>query len=161
MYVDDIESQVVARQGKHNHEWTQIDANFWEHDRPGRCGVRLAPRSGKNDTNSNVFGGDANGDGRDDLPTESDFRAFASLRVHSRLATPLLDIHNWLTQVVDFPDFCRYFRPVFMDTFHAFFFAEKNSSRFCARRVFTKMGTFSLHQGNAHATICESYREDR
>ena len=76
MYVDDIEGQVVAGQVKHNHEWTQIGANSWERDRPGRCGVRLATRPAK--TDGDVF----------DATRTTARQEFAWIRVDSRWRLP-------------------------------------------------------------------------
>jgi hypothetical protein len=58
--MDGVEGEDVVGQVERNREWTQIDANFWERDRPGRCGARLATRPGKKDTGRNVFGGTPN-----------------------------------------------------------------------------------------------------
>jgi hypothetical protein len=80
--MDDVECEVIALQGNGNREWTQIAANSWERDRPGRCGVRLAPRS----ESVSVA-----------LRRDKDHRAlqrtgFQSIGVHSRLDAHLLDI---------------------------------------------------------------------
>jgi hypothetical protein len=80
-----VEGEAVARQRNSNREWTRMDTNSWERDRLGRRGVRLAPRLRNKDRDREVFGGDAKHGGRDDrAPNGLDFKALASIRVHSR-----------------------------------------------------------------------------
>ena len=120
--MDDIEREVVALQCIGNREWTEIAANSWERDRLGRCGVRLAPRSGKNDTDREVFGGMPNPaverseqhksgplSGLPALSTDQisgHSRHFASIR---GWMVNFLIFQDWLTQVVDFHNFSRFF----------------------------------------------------
>ncbi len=54
--IDSVESEPVARRPEVNREFTQIDANLWERDRLGRCGVRLAPRFGRKGKTGDVVG---------------------------------------------------------------------------------------------------------
>jgi len=98
-YMDDIEGEAVVRQVSRNREGAPIFANFGERDRPGRRGVRLAPRSCRKASNPDVQR-DAKHGGRDGrAPHESKFTAFAFIRVYSR----------FYMQVVNFPGFSRFF----------------------------------------------------
>jgi len=87
-----LEGEAVARQGKRNRQWTQMDANSWERDRPGRCGSRLATRSGKKDTDGDVFGGTPNpAVGTTALPMNQ-ISEYSRLLAFIGSSTPVLDI---------------------------------------------------------------------
>jgi len=107
--MDSIEGEEVARQAEGDRQCTQIAANFWERDRLGRRGVRLAPRSGNRRMDRNVFGGTPN------TAVETTALPKHWISEHSRrLASTsgsarLLDIQDWRMQVVDFHDFSGYF----------------------------------------------------
>jgi hypothetical protein len=112
---DDIVGEEVARQANRNRECTRMDAKHWERDRLGRCGMRLAPRSGKKDTDREVLEGTPN-TAVDPSPLRFDATRTTALPIdwiseHSRLWA---SIRGWrscflifldqLTQVVDFHD---------------------------------------------------------
>jgi hypothetical protein len=110
--MDGVEGEDVARQVNCNREWTQIYANSWERDRPGRRGARLATRPGKKDTKEDVFGGTPN-TAVDPSPLRFDGKRTTALlmdRISEHLrplapfAVPLrfLIFQHWLMQVVDF-----------------------------------------------------------
>jgi hypothetical protein len=99
-----VEAEEVARQANRNREWTQIYANLWERDRPGRHGSRLAPRSEKKDKERDVFGGTPNTavgpseqhksgplSGLTALPTDR-MAEYSRLLASIRGSTPFLDI---------------------------------------------------------------------
>jgi len=121
-YMDNVESEVVVRQANSNRppsfsttarqaEWTRIYANLGERDRLGRSGVRLAPRSGLEETTRDVFGETPNTATETvALPTHrisKDSRLFASIRGSMRKS---FICRIGLTQVVDFHDFSGFFR---------------------------------------------------
>jgi hypothetical protein len=137
--MDDIEGEKVARPVKCNREWTRMDANLGERDRPGRCGARLAPRSEKKREERDVFGGTPN-TAVDPSPLRFDAtrttalptnriskhsRLFESMRVSmrksliSRIALRKSLISRiGLMQVVDFHVIFRYFQ-LFLACFYA------------------------------------------
>jgi hypothetical protein len=106
----------------------RMDANLREsrgERRPGRGGVRLAPRSGSKETKRDVFGETPNtAVGRSEQHKSgplSGLTALPSNRIseHSRLFESIrgcqrnsLICRKGLTQVVDFHDICRYFQHV-------------------------------------------------
>jgi hypothetical protein len=121
-HADRVEGEQVARQANCNRESTRMEANLGKRDQPakraalmlfrplGRCGVRLAPRSGKRGTIGDVFGETPNtAVGATALPTDriSKYsRLFESIRGSMR---PSVEVQKQLMQVVDFHDNCGYF----------------------------------------------------
>jgi len=108
--MDDVEGEQVARQDDRNRESTQMDANFCERDRPGRCGVRLAPGSEKKVEERDVFGGTPN------TAVETTALPMNRISKHSRLLASIggsvrnsLICKLGLMQVVDFHDISGYF----------------------------------------------------
>jgi hypothetical protein len=75
-----------------------------ERDRPGRRGVRLAPRFGMNETNRDAFGETPN------TAVETTALPMNQISEHSRLFASIRGCKRiCLMQVVDFPDSFRYF----------------------------------------------------
>ena len=101
----------------------RMDANgreSWGARRPGCCGVRLAPRSSRKETNNDEFGGTPNtAVGRSEQHKSGPLRGLTALPMnriseHSRLfesihgsTLPSVEVQKLLMQVVDFHDSFR------------------------------------------------------
>src|ERR1700722_19479159 len=101
----------------------RMDANgreSWGARRPGCCGVRLAPRSSRKETNNDEFGGTPNtAVGRSEQHKSGPLRGLTALTTnriseHSRLfefirgsVVQFLKVQKLLMQVVDFHDSFR------------------------------------------------------
>ena len=108
--MDDVVAEEVARQRDRHGQLTQANTSFWERDRPGRHGARLATRSEKKDGGRDVFGQTPNTAPQTTaLPT-------ARISVPSRLLASIggltrqfLIFPHSLTQLVDFHVYFGYF----------------------------------------------------
>jgi hypothetical protein len=92
IWMNEVEPERVARQGDGNRRWTRINAdlNCGYTARGTACPVTGA---GKKDSARNVFGGTPNTAVETTaLPSGSDFRVLAFIRVHSRVDAELLDL---------------------------------------------------------------------
>ena len=108
-----VEGEAVARQSNRNRECTRMHVNFWERDRLGRRGARLATRSGKRAKDGDVFGGTPN------TAVETTALPMERISEYSRLLAFIcgsmrnsLIFRIDLTQVVDFHDISGYFSHV-------------------------------------------------
>jgi hypothetical protein len=108
--MDSVEGEEVARQVECNREWTQIAANFWERDRPGRRGARLATRPRKKEIAGDVFGGTPNTAG--ETPALPMDRMAEYSRLFASIGGFILNFWKFqkqLMQVVDFQESFSYF----------------------------------------------------
>jgi hypothetical protein len=108
--MDDVVGEEVARQVERNRQLTRINTSFWERDRPGRCGARLATRSERKDGDRDVFGETPNTAVETTaLPTHQISEHSRSLASIGGLMRQFWIFPHPLTQLVDFHVYFSYF----------------------------------------------------